>query len=236
MIQFFCDNHYGAFPGRTICQALPGALSSRISFHENDWWGLSSGEWLRECDLLALDMIGGSCGEPHPDASAEHAVRSWCEGGGGLLLLHGGSAAFWQWQWWREAMALRWVRPDDPDGLPASFHPVRPYLVTRKELTAHPLAALLSGMTLPEDEVYAGLAAQVPSLTLLETTIPEGIFPQCVVAPTPWGGTQIHFLPGHAPACVQTPSLVKNIQIILEWMLSNRNFYRNHDQNHTSQL
>ena len=37
-----------------------------------------------------------------------------------LLLLHGSSAAFWHWDWWRRIVGYRWVRGNDPDGIPAS--------------------------------------------------------------------------------------------------------------------
>ena len=217
MIHFFADRHYGARPGASLYQRLSPAWRGRMAFHEEEWEALSRGEWLVGCDLLVLNMIGGSCGQPHPGGKASQAVRRWCEGGGNLLRLHGGSAAFSQWDWWRQAMALRWVRPEDPDGLPPSFHPLHPYRVTLAK-SRHPLAALLQEMSLPQDEIYAGLAQRPPLEVLLETQVPEGCFPQCAIAPTPWGGRQLHFLPGHSPEAFQVPALVKNVESCLEYL------------------
>jgi len=218
MIQFFADDHYDAHPGRVIYDALPDELRTRIAFHENDWQALSSGAWLQDCELLVLHLIGGTCDQPHPDGAAEKHIRQWCEQGGNLLLLHGSSAAFWEWPWWRKLMALRWVRAEDPDGAPESYHPVHPYEVTRCD-SANPLAARLREMSLPKDEIYAKLAEQGPFDLLLETSIPEGRFPQCVQQTTPWKGTIIHFLPGHYACGAGHPDLVYNVKILIEALM-----------------
>ena len=93
MIYFFADDHYNVSPGKEIYNHLPETLKKRIRFFENDWSLLESGDWLADCELLILNMIGSTCNQPHPGCGAERAVRAWCERGGNALLLHGSSAA-----------------------------------------------------------------------------------------------------------------------------------------------
>ena len=117
MNYFFADDHYGVNPGRHIFELLPEDFRRETVFTENEWSLLESGEWEKDCELLVLHMIAGTCGQPMPGPGAEKAVRAYCERGGDLLLLHGSSAAFWGWDWWRGMVGLRWVRPEDPDGI-----------------------------------------------------------------------------------------------------------------------
>ena len=117
MIYFFADDHYNAHCGKNIFEHLPEQIRKKTVFAENDWTILESGKWLDDCELLILNLIGTTCNLPHPGQGAEQAVRSWCERGGNILLLHGSSAAFWQWDWWRKIVGFRWVRPGDPDGV-----------------------------------------------------------------------------------------------------------------------
>ena len=97
MNYFFSDDHYGVNPGRHIFELLPEDFRKETVFTENSWSLLESGEWVKDCGLLALHMIAGTCGQPMPGPGAEKAVRAYCECGGDLLLLHGSSAAFWGW-------------------------------------------------------------------------------------------------------------------------------------------
>ena len=84
---FFADDHYGVNPGRHIFELLPEDFRRETVFTENDWSLLESGEWEKDCELLALHMIAGTCGQPMPGPGAEKAVRAYCEHGGDLLLL-----------------------------------------------------------------------------------------------------------------------------------------------------
>ena len=133
MIYFFADNHYGVHPGKVIYEHLPVELKEKITFFNDEWEPLEHSDWNRDCELLILNMIGATCDQPHPGADAEKRVRSYLERGGDVLLLHGSSAAFWMWDWWRPLVGERWVRPNDPDGMEASTHPKKPYLVTRSK-------------------------------------------------------------------------------------------------------
>lgn len=217
MIYFFSDNHYNAKPGRHIYESLSDKLRKLIVFTEDDWGLLESGEWEKDCELLILHMIGATCGQPHPGTAAEKAVKKYCSRGGNILLLHGSSAAFWQWPWWRIIVGERWVRPDDPDGVIASYHPKAPYTLKVCK-TRHPLISKLIEIELPEDEIYVALEHTAPSLPLMETTIKEGTFVQCCETSSPWGGIILSFIPGHDPSVTTHPDVIKNITSLIAYL------------------
>ncbi len=218
MICFFSDNHYGSHAGRNIYEKLPDGLKRKTLFQEDDWALLESGCWEKDCDLLVLHLIGTTCGLPHPGSGAEKAVRRYVERGGDILLLHGSSAAFWEWDWWRKIVGLRWVRPNDPDGAPASTHPVFACKVEPVETPNHKLSGILRPFELGEDEVYIHLQ-EVSPVSLLMTVSREGeIFPQACETTTSYGGRIFSFIPGHKPESVAAPGLVENIVTILNYL------------------
>lgn len=218
MIYFFADDHYEAHPGRVIYEHLPQELKSQIHFCENNWSVLESGVWLKDCDLLVLNLIGTTCNIPHPGAGAESAVLKWCQKGGAVLMLHGASAAFWEWAWWRKLVGFRWVRQNDPDGVAPSTHPKKPYSLTIAK-TRHPLTKMLEPIDLPTDEIYINMEQVCPAVTIMETHIEEGTFPQCTEAVSPWNGKLVNFIPGHSPEVTANPKLVRNIATIIEYLL-----------------
>ncbi len=218
MIYFFADDHYGVHPGKNIFENLPDELKKRMIFVENDWSLLESGKWLDDCELLILNMIGATCNLPHPDCNAEKAVKKWCMDGGNILSLHGSSAAFWQWDWYRQIVGLRWVRPNDPDGVANSIHPVKPYNV-RVCKNRHVLCSRLVPLELGSDEIYINLEQVSKIDILMDTFIEEGVFPQCTEAITPWGGKFINFIPGHSPEITTKSELIHNIVELIKYLL-----------------
>ena len=218
MIFFFADNHYGAHPGRYIFSALPESLQKQIKFYEDDLQALENTQWQDDCSLLVLHWIGGTCGVEHPNIQAEKQVRSYLERGGNMLLLHGATAAFWQWSWWRKIVGFRWVRAADPDGVAPSEHPVKPYNVNVCNVQ-HRLASILQNMSLPEDEIYIQLEHVSPALVLMESVIDNKTFPQCWETQTPWGGKLIGFLPGHRKAAIDQINLSGNINKLITFLL-----------------
>ncbi|XHR28269.1 MAG: ThuA domain-containing protein [Chthoniobacteraceae bacterium] len=219
MITFLADDHYNAHPGAALHEAIAGRFS--IAFAENDLSPLEAPGFAEKTELLILNVIGETCGQPAPSAAAEKAVRAYVEAGKPLLLLHGSSAAFWQWAWWREIVGLRWVRGGDPDGVEPSTHPVRPYRVDVSKCR-HPLCKKLQPMDLGEDEIYTRLEQVCPVTVLLETTTVEGTFPQAWENTTPWGGRVIGFLPGHKKEIVQAPAMVANAVTLIEDLLAKK--------------
>ena len=218
MIFFFSDNHYNTHAGRNIFQNFPEDLKKRTAFFEDDFSVLEDGSWEKKCTLLVLHLIGGTCSLPHPGAGAEKAVKNYCEQGGNMLLLHGSSAAFWQWQWWRSITGLRWARPNDPDQVDRSTHP-QGICSVKVCKCRHELSERLIPFELPEDEVYTSLEQTRPAMFLMEGWVNGENSPQCSESHTPWGGKVINFIPGHKEICVNTPELSANIEILLRYLL-----------------
>jgi len=216
MILFAADNHYDAHPGKAVYSKLKPEFPE-MKFYEDDWSCFERFDLVKECDLLILNMIADTCNVAPPDEQAEIAVRAYCENGGNLLFLHGGSAAFWPWDWWRSIVGFRWVRGNDPDGMQPSTHPKRPYKVTISKCR-HELCDSLVEMDLPEDEIYINLEQTCPVTTIMETTTDEGTFPQCHENLTPWGGKIIGFIPGHSPQVTQLPALIDNITVLINYL------------------
>ena len=217
MIYFFADNHYDSHPGKNIFENLPADLKNKIKFFEDDWSELESSNWQDNCELMILNLIGDTCNIPHPNSNAEEKVKKYLQAGGHMLLLHGSSAAFWQWPWWREIVGFRWVRPNDPDQIPASTHPVKPYSL-RICKVRHELANKLTPLDLPSDEIYTELEQVSPALILMDTAITEGVYPQCLENFTPWGGKFVHFIPGHNAEVTTSNKFIDNIVAIINYL------------------
>ncbi|MBR7145391.1 MAG: ThuA domain-containing protein [Lentisphaeria bacterium] len=217
-VYFFADDHFGNHPGKNIFKHLPPELRERITFVENDFSLLESGKWLEDCELLILNIIGDTCNLPHAGKNAEKALKQWCEQGGNALLLHGSSAAFWQWDWWRQIVGLRWVRPNDPDNVAKSTHPKKPFSL-RLCKSRHPLSSKLVPFELDTDEIYIELEQVSPIMTLMDTFIEEGVYPQCFETVTPWNGKFVSFLPGHFTHATGNEQLIANIAEIIKYLL-----------------
>ena len=216
-ILFAADDHYDSHAGKHICGALSGDFE--IVFCENDWSAFTNLDLAETYDLVILHMIADTCGNPRPDAAVEEQIKAYCERGKDLLLLHGSSAAFWHWDWWRRIVGLRWVRGNDPDGVPPSTHPTRPYKVD-VVASSHPLSSRLKPLDLPADELYINLQEVSPVTVLMETSTDEGLFPQCYECTTPWGGRIIGFIPGHCREVTTHPDLVFNVNTLIEYLLA----------------
>ncbi|MGC3990861.1 MAG: ThuA domain-containing protein [Chthoniobacteraceae bacterium] len=216
MIYFLADDHYGMRPGAKLFEVLNDRYS--FVFRENNLHCLTEPEF-RKCQLLVLNLIAGTGGAVLPGAAIEHPLRAYIETARPLLLLHGASAAFWHWDWWRSIVGYRWVRNEDPDSFPASTHPTRPYQVKIAKCR-HPLCKKLSPLDLPEDEIYIHLEQTTAAMTLLETTTDEGTFPQAWETMTPWGGRIIGFLPGHRREVVTHPDVVANVSTLIDYLLT----------------
>jgi hypothetical protein len=214
MILFAADNHYGQHPGRVLYEQLKSEYP--IEFHEDDWTCFGQ-DLVARYELLVLNLIAGTCEVPVPGPEAEVQVKAWLNAGKPVLLLHGASAAFWHWEWWRPLAGYRWVRPNDPDGVASSHHPVRPY-AARVSKARHPLCRRLQDVEMPEDEIYLNLEQTSPVMTLMETTTDEGTFPMCHETITPHGGRILAYIPGHRPDVVAQPGNVANCRTLLDYL------------------
>ena len=213
MIYFFSDSHFDKHCGANLFNRFPAELKARTVFTENQWDILESGSWEKDCELLILNMIGTTCGQPHAGEAAEAAVKRYVERGGNILMLHGSSAAFWHWEWWRKICAFRWVR--------RSVHPVRDFTVTPAKCR-HALITKLQPFTLENDEIYIRCEQTLPMTVLMETNTDEGIYPQCVECINPYGGKQIIFLPGHKVESFDNKEFIADNLILIDYLLENR--------------
>jgi hypothetical protein len=100
MIYFFVDNHFEARPGFHLYEKLKSDFD--IKLFEDDISVLSKPGSLDDCSLLMINMICGIGKLPQPGADAEKEVKKYCVSGRPLFLIHAGSAAFTQWDWWRK--------------------------------------------------------------------------------------------------------------------------------------
>ena len=214
---FVADDHYQACPGRNQYECIRDTYKDMV-FSENDWSIFTKYDLASECDLLILNMIADTCGIPVPDSAACDAVKRYLETGKNLLLLHGGSSAFWHCDWYRKLVGIRWVRKNDPDNIPSSFHPKEKYCVKVSKVR-HELAEKLVDMDFSiEDEIYCSLEQVNPVMTLMETTISLGTSPQCTESYTQWGGKVINFLPGHRSEVTRDPRLIANLKVLIDYL------------------
>ncbi len=216
MIIFAADNHYGVNPGLHAYEVLKKDYPTMV-FAEDDWSIFTKYDLAKDCELLILNMIASTCNIPEPNEEQSEAVLNYCKTGKPLLLLHGASSAFWHHSWWRVNCGLRWVRPNDPDEVPASTHPKEPFVIAPSK-TRHELCKQLVTMDLPQDEIYTELEQTCSLWTLMETNICNRTFPQCTESKNEWGGTVINFLPGHNPEVTSSEVYNKNVKILIDYL------------------
>jgi hypothetical protein len=215
LIYFLADDHFDSRPGYHLYEKIKGDFD--IKFFEDDISLLAKSGFLKDCDLLIINLICGlgKLSQPGPDVEVE--VKNYCMSGKPLFLIHAGSAAFANWAWWRKLTGLRWVRENDPEGMAASVHPVKDFSV-KKTSSKHTLMKELKGFDLKEDEIYTKLAKTADIDVLLETEIEEGVFPMAYASKNQWGGKVIGFLPGHKPEAFENKDLVLDVVEIIKYL------------------
>jgi hypothetical protein len=216
MIYFFADNHYDARPGFHLYEKIKNDYN--INFFEDDISALADKNFPKECDLLMLNLICGTGKLGIPGKEIEKLLKEYCKSGKPIFLIHAGSAAFWRWDWWRKLVGLRWVRENDPDGVPPSVHPVKDFKVTTAS-GKHELLKGLKGFELKNDEIYTKLQQAQPVEVLLETTIEEGAFPMACVSKNEWNGTMLGFLPGHRRESFENTELIYDVNAMINYAL-----------------
>lgn len=217
MILFLADNHYEARPGARIYDMLKDEVS--FHFFEDDCRELARSDLRDSYEFITLNLISGTGEMPEPGPEEEAGLKTYLEAGGDLLLLHGSSAAFWHWDWWREIVGLRWVRPNDPDGSAQSIHPVKGHRLDVAK-SRHPLCERLRSYDVEKDEIYIELEQTSPVHTLMTTTIDEGTFTQAYESLTPWGGRILAYIPGHYPEALSHPTFLHNVRLFIDELRS----------------
>lgn len=213
---YFADRHYDAFPGRAQAALLKPLCD--LVYIEEDYAALIDALRNWPDATLAFNSILGTPGNLTAPAGLEEPLRNHINRGAALWILHGGSAAFWPWSWWRQLMPLRWVRNADPDNPTPSIHPVVPFIITPTAYALEQLPALRE-VSLPTDEIYIRLAAQHPFDTLLSTCYDGVIYPQAYSARTPSGGALHGFLPGHKAECLTNADYISTFTTLAGYWL-----------------
>ena len=211
MIYFFADNHFEARPGFHLYEKLKSDFD--IKFFEDDISPLSKQGCLDDCSLLMINMICGIGKLPQPSPEAEAEVKKYCVSGRPLFLIHAGSAAFTQWEWWRKLTGLRWVRENDPEGLVPSVHPVQDFTVSKTEKE---VVKDLKHFTLKNDEIYTNLAQTADVDVLLETKIDGKAYPMAFISKNEWGGKVMGFLPGHKAESFDNVDMINDIRLMIK--------------------
>ncbi len=212
----FADRHYDAFPGRTQAALLRPLCD--LTYIEEDYPALITALEARPRAIFAVNAIAGTPGNLTLPPELESPLHARLAAGAPLWVLHGGSAAFWPWVWWRRLMPLRWVRNGDPDGVPASTHPVVPLRLTPTTFARERLPGLAE-VALPTDENYIKLAEHYPFETWLTTSHEGVVYPQAYSAVTPWGGALHGFIPGHTPDALAHPDYAKTFTTLATYWL-----------------
>ncbi|MBK1878521.1 ThuA domain-containing protein [Pelagicoccus mobilis] len=215
-ILFLADDHFSARPGYALYKAL--RHTHNIDFFENEWSALDLRGPIESADLLVLNMIHSTGDHPTPTETHAESVRHYLQKRKPLLLLHGASAAFWPYDWWRRNVGLRWVRQDDPGNAPPSTHPVQPYLLRRPD-PAPPLSQSLKEADFPTDEIYINLQPEGEISPLLHTELDDKTYVQAYLSTTQWGGSVACYLPGHSSEVVTHPSSIHNVNTLIQHLL-----------------
>ncbi len=197
----FADRHYGTHAGRWIAGHLSDLTD--VVFVEEDYDALIRAIHDRPGEALAFHAIFATPGNESMPPEMESVIRTHLDGGADVWILHGGSAAFWPWTWWRQLMRVRWVRKDDEDVSTPSWHPVIPYRIEVTD-TGEARCPGLESLDLPEDELYVNLH-QSGDIETWMTAEYEGVaWPQVYTHPGLSGGTVYGWIPGHKPEVIRS--------------------------------
>ena len=188
-----------------------------IKFFEDDISPMAAPGFPDDCDLLMINLICGTGKIPAPGSDTEAGIKKYCMSGKPLFLIHAGSAAFAEWEWWRRLTGLRWVRENDPEGIKPSVHPVKDYSVTIAS-SGH-MVPELEGFSLENEEIYTKLEQTVPVEVLLETKTDGGSFPMAYILRNEWGGMVAGFLPGHGEKSFENRKMAHDIRTIMRFLL-----------------
>ena len=72
------------------------------------------------------------------------------------------------------------------------------------------------------DEIYIKCEQMLPMTVLMETHTDEGIYPQCVECTTPYGGTEVIFLPGHREESFSNADFIADNFTLIDYLLGKK--------------
>jgi len=101
-------------------------------------------------------------------------------------------------------MNVRWVRNEDPDGVPSSWHPVPPYTLAETD-AGRARCPGLTTIELPQDELYVNLQQKGEAEVWMTADFDGRTCPQVYTHAAATGGRVCGWIPGHDPQVVRSP-------------------------------
>lgn len=141
-------------------------------------------------------------------------IRSFLEGGGGLVVLHHALADNWQWKWWYEnVVGGRFLMGQDGD-MPRSKAKA-PVVLEARPVAKHPVLEGVGPLKL-DDEGYKGMYLSPQSKVLMETENPDN--DKDVVWIGPWQKSRVVAIQlGHAATAYRDPGYRRLVYNAILW-------------------
>jgi len=165
---------------------------------------------LKNIDVLVLYDL-----DDVTDEKEQQTIRSFLEGGGGLVVLHHALADNWQWKWWyEEVVGGRFLMGKDGD-MPRSVAKAPVALEVRPAAT-HPVLEGVGTLKI-EDEGYKGMYLSPQSKVLMETQNPDN--DKAVVWIGPWQKSRVVAIQiGHGPGAHNDPGYRRLVYNAILWV------------------
>ncbi len=153
------------------------------------------------------------------DEKARQNLRSFLEGGGGLVVLHHALADNWQWKWWyEEVVGGRFLMGQDGD-MPRS-KAKEPVVLETRPVAKHPVLDGVGPLKL-DDEGYKGMYLSPKAKVLMETENAEN--DKAVVWIGPWQKSRVVAIQlGHGPGANNDAGYRRLVYNAIIWAAGNK--------------
>ena len=148
------------------------------------------------------------------DEKEQQNIRTFLEGGGGLVVLHHALADSWQWKWWYEdVVGGRFLMGKEGD-MPRSVAKA-PVTLEVRPVAKHPVLDGVGTLKL-DDEGYKGMYLSPQSKVLMETQNPDN--DKAVVWIGPWRKSRVVAIQvGHGPGAHNDPGYRRLVLNAIVW-------------------
>jgi hypothetical protein len=165
---------------------------------------------LRNVDVLVLYDLDDVTVEQE-----QQNLRSFIEGGGGLVVLHHALADNWQWKWWyEEVVGGRFLM--GPEGNMLRSKAKEPVTLDVRPVAKHPVLEGVGPLKFV-DEGYKGMYLSPRSKVLMETENPDN--DKAVVWIGPWQKSRVVAIQiGHGPGAHNDPGYRRLVSNAIRWV------------------
>jgi type 1 glutamine amidotransferase len=148
------------------------------------------------------------------DPKERQNLRTFLEGGGGLVVLHHALADNWQWTWWyEEVVGGRFLMGQEGE-MPRSKAKA-PVTLEARPVAKHPVLEGVGPLKL-DDEGYKGMYLSPKSTVLMETENPDN--DKAVVWIGPWRKARVVAIQlGHGPGAHNYPGYRRLVYNAILW-------------------